>query len=680
MVTGHAHRQSSTVDSENGHTTGLNKKELSTSSPSDLEALSISMPPSLGGNGSTPTLNNGERDEFPATDAKEDQEEDVGLAHTQTSTPQLFLQPLSRRKSSIPHPPASPTFPPMLNGQAHQTPTWHPRSSLAEQGHSSGTISPASRSTTPALAAAAAHQQSHHLHYEYQESPRSPLAWRQTFGEAVRLNTGGGRAVSPALPHTPTPAPAPEGRSSRSSRQGSVNTRPAEGYFAFTGGGLSREGSLVGMGDDEAGPVLSPGKVANRMDHASTPVGCEGTDRVVVAFGPVPTRDVASSGGAADISGAVSPGRHGRAADPGRVWKEESKLHGLGFDTRLSRLASPSPFESVSLNSSESERSDHEQEQHDGQGQLSPLPPSSARSRSFNTRSSLGSLNAAEHEPTTPRQRQPSSRRVSAASLSTTTSPQRGIMKSPGPPRWVSAGGGLWGTIETENTTRETSMSPRRRENGTRSPLHGSVEGANDDDARSMTGTMKSVPLSRDASTSSRRASAASVVPAASNGASPTVVTTPRLQAPPAVPHDLDPALLVKLSKAGASSMALWAAKGDPAAATAARIAGDGSKKKRLSMRTSGDSVRASMASERTAVSMPGTPPMSSDTGGGGGANQRVSGPTYPAFGPSKLDQVRSQTRMVHLPPKSKEEDAVHLERWKEMMEQSRLAGKLGAV
>lgn len=40
------------------------------------------------------------------------------------------------------------------------------------------------------------------------------------------------------------------------------------------------------------------------------------------------------------------------------------------------------------------------------------------------------------------------------------------------------------------------------------------------------------------------------------------------------------------------------------------------------------------------------------------------------------MDQVRSRTRMVHLPPKDKEEDEAHLERWKHMMEESRLSGE----
>lgn len=35
---------------------------------------------------------------------------------------------------------------------------------------------------------------------------------------------------------------------------------------------------------------------------------------------------------------------------------------------------------------------------------------------------------------------------------------------------------------------------------------------------------------------------------------------------------------------------------------------------------------------------------------------------------------------MVHLPPKSREEDAEHLERWKALMEESRMAGSSDIV
>jgi hypothetical protein len=35
---------------------------------------------------------------------------------------------------------------------------------------------------------------------------------------------------------------------------------------------------------------------------------------------------------------------------------------------------------------------------------------------------------------------------------------------------------------------------------------------------------------------------------------------------------------------------------------------------------------------------------------------------------------------MVHLPPKDKEEDQAHLERWKNMMEESRSAGTFERV
>ncbi|KAJ9127689.1 hypothetical protein QFC24_001099 [Naganishia onofrii] len=661
-----AQQQSSTLGLENGNKV-LDERAPSPSSP-NLKALHISIPPREAGSGSSLPMTDGERNEYRAAAGATEELGNQDADARSTSTPQLTVQPLNRRRSSIPHPPASPTFPPIINGHTHPTPTWLPRPSLVDPAG----ISPESSSTTPGIPATATHQQNH-LHYEYQESPRSPLAWRQTFGEAVRLNTGG--AISPALPHTPTPAPAPERRSS-SGRQGSVGAPTPEGYFAFA----SRSGSIasvgVGPGSGMQGSLsdpsaYSPRVAANGVDTAVASPGLE-RNKIAVAFGPVPTRSVADFNDVAD-RGAVSPWHLERKADNEPAWGEEEKqLHGLGFETPIShsRSASPLPFESVSLNSSESERSDHEQEQGEGQqGQLSPLPPSSARSKSFNTRSSLGSTGALEQEPTTPRQRQSSSRRVSASSLSATSTSQRSFTKSPGSRR-VSAAGGLWGNIEMEETPRETSMSPRRREDGTRSPLGGSVDGKNVD-AVSSSGTMQSVPLSREPSTSSRRPSESVVH--VGDGTTPVIETTPRLQAPPAIPHDLDPAILAKLSRSGASSMALWAEKGDPVATTAARIAGEGSTKNRLSMRMSRESVRASMSAETAAVSAPSTISMSSDTAGGG--QERVA-QTHHSFGPSKLDQVRSQTRMVHLPPKSREEDAVHLERWKEMMEHSRAAGE----
>ncbi|KAJ9097223.1 hypothetical protein QFC21_004892 [Naganishia friedmannii] len=657
-----AQQQSNTSESQKGDKV-LDGRQPSPS-PSDLKALNISIPPRRKSSGSSSPVTSGERDEHRVADraAEVGKPEDVDETDARTAIPQLSVrseQRLARRTSSIPYPPASPTFPPIINGHAHPTPSWLPRPSLAEPGVSSSTIiSPASRSTTPSLATAP-HQQTH-LHYEYQESPRSPLAWRQTFGEAVRLNTGG--AVSPALPYTPIPAPAPE-RTSPSSRQGSVGA-PPEGYFTFA----SRSGSVAGL--DEQGQAFSPGNAVANDDGAAFPSG-GWKERIAVTFGPIPIRNAADST-FRDSSGAVSPSQLEREAGTELVREDAEQLRGLGFDTPISysRPASPSPFESVSLHSSGSERPDDEEEQDEGQGQLSPLPPSSVRSKSFSTRSSLGSTNAAGLEPTTPRQRQPSSRRVSASSLTTTTTHQRSITKSPGSRR-VSAGGGLWGDVETENVTRESSMSPRRRDDGVRSPLPAFGDGIAHD-AASSSSTMTSIPLSRAPSTtSSRRPSGASVV-RVGNGSTPTAPTTPRLQAPPAIPHDLDRGILAKLSRPGASSMALWAEKGDPVAVTVARVAEEESRKKRLSLRTSADSVsRVSMSGE--AMGAPtSTPSMTSSDAAGG--QQRVVGSTHPSSGPSKLDQVRSQTRMVHLPPKSREEDAVHLERWKEMMEQSRVA------
>ena len=63
-----------------------------------------------------------------------------------------------------------------------------------------------------------------------------------------------------------------------------------------------------------------------------------------------------------------------------------------------------------------------------------------------------------------------------------------------------------------------------------------------------------------------------------------------------------------------------------------------------------------------------------------GGSNRTRTKGSGSAAREGMMDQVRSRTRMVHLPPKDKEEDEAHLERWKHMMEESRLSGEFAEL
>ncbi|KAJ9102642.1 hypothetical protein QFC19_004751 [Naganishia cerealis] len=689
---GRAHASSEPGDGESSDTS---EKQRS------LKALQISIPSRTG------LPSNGEEDRHQADqDAAGEQEREADgdeQSDTAASTrsQQLSVRPLARRKSSVPHPPASPTFLPFINnGDTHPSPSWIPQSdrlSITDpapttSSYSPGMMSPVPRSATPG--ALVLHQ--NHLHYEYEESPRSPLAWRQTFEDAVRVNSVGagvsriGGAVSPALSYPPTPAPVPVERRDSNRHDGT----PSEGYFAYA----SRSGSITADGMQQqqqpSSNPASPGSVAVNGDALASPSAGWEKNRIAVAFGPVPIPGTENFHGMeADQAGMSYATQCDPRMNAERMRDEGKQLHGLGFDSPVSRsrLASPSPFESVSLNSSGgSDRSDHDNDDDDKQAQshLSPLQSPFIRNRQFNTRSTSGGASTAELDLTTRQQDQPSSlsspRRVSSSFVAMTSHPERGFTtRSPGSRR-VSAGGGLWGDVETESITRDASSSSRHRENRPRSPLVGHVNRSNDDVAQTTTTTMKSAPLSRDGSTSSRRQSAAPPSglvagdTTAGDGATPSVQPTPRLQAPPAIPHGLDHALLAKLNRPGASSLA-WAESGDPFAPSKAtmnqsHVGGEGLLKKRMSIQTSVDSVR---------------PSVSIETGGGGGpaatrtpslqldhaATPQASGLSHHlSAGPSKLDQVRSQTRMVHLPPKSREEDAAHLERWKMMMEHSRAA------
>lgn len=461
----------------------------------------------------------------------------------------------SNKRPSIAHPPVSPTFLPQPNASwtAHRTAS--PNGAFSLSPVASPTPGREFFGQNPFAPA-----------YEYTESPRSPLNWRQTFEDAVRASSG---AASPVgMVHTPTPAPV-----GYESRQGSVG----EGYFAVRAG-------------TEAGGML---KVQGSVNGVRVGDG-EQTKRIADAFGQ--DGEPADEGGASsNVNGRLRQTSNG----------ESQALHGLGLGTPLrpSPSGSTDHFESVPLDNS---TSDHD---NSPKTELPPLP-SSARSRSF-TRSSLGTPDQA------------ASRRVSVSSVASQGQGQRSAPRSP-MPRKVSAG--LWGDVEKP-------VSPATS-NG-----------------MGKVGSTKSPSSLHASASSSRRPSVIT------DEVTPKVAPVPRL-APPAIPHDIDPALIAALSKPGASSLAL-AETGDPFTSRRPSATSASHKRRSIFGRASSDNTSAVTPTVQTPASN----------------FMHDQSPVAHTVGPSMLDQVRSQTRMVHLPPKSREEDQEHLERWKAMMEESRVAG-----
>ena len=120
--------------------------------------------------------------------------------------------------------------------------------------------------------------------------------------------------------------------------------------------------------------------------------------------------------------------------------------------------------------------------------------------------------------------------------------------------------------------------------------------------------------------------------------------TRPRIHAPPAIPHSLNPSVMAALTS---NQYPTQAASSSPQSTTL----------------PSKSSSSAFSLLKRNSLSLTGR---GAKAGSGKGKGN----------GSGTLDQVRSRTRMVHLPPKDKEEDEAHLESWKHMMEESRSAGK----
>lgn len=433
--------------------------------------------------------------------------------------------------------------------------------------------------------------------YDYDESPRSPLQWRQTFEDAVKASSSG--YLSPvvgSLSHTPTPVPAYEGR------------KDSDGYFA------SRRGSQVGS---ERRQSVASSRIQENDDGDISDVYDNTRDQSVKVSDRLRATSV--------YNGGLSSRNPLDSATEG--------LHGLGFGTPISISANNSAeaFESVSLNSDP-----NIQEVKDD---TPPSLPSSARSRSFASRLSLGNTaNGVQSES--------SSRRVSVSSVASTGS--RSVARSP-LPRKVSAG--LWGDVAT--------YSPSAEERRTSEPAHIRADAVNRVMKQGESSPVASKAELREPRSTSRRPSVVVDDP------TPKVAPTPRLQAPPAIPHDVDPVLIAALSKPGASSLAL-AETGDPfMAKTPSSTTASHKRKSIFGIRSSSDTMRSPITTEQSIVA-PGS-------SAGGSSHITLQ---YGA-GPSMLDQVRSQTRMMHLPPKSKEEDEQHLERWKMIMEESRLAGML---
>ncbi|KAG7562200.1 hypothetical protein FFLO_02385 [Filobasidium floriforme] len=126
----------------------------------------------------------------------------------------------------------------------------------------------------------------------------------------------------------------------------------------------------------------------------------------------------------------------------------------------------------------------------------------------------------------------------------------------------------------------------------------------------------------------------------ASTSPTPPTQPRPRIHAPPAIPHSLNPSVMAALTS-----------NQYPSTAT--------SSSPQLTALPSKSASGAFSLLKRNSLSLTGS--LRNANGGSGS-------------GSSGLDKVRSRTRMVHLPPKDKEEDQAHLERWKNMMEESRSA------
>jgi hypothetical protein len=406
----------------------------------------------------------------------------------------------------------------------------------------------------------------------------------------VRASSGGylSPVVNGSVAHTPTPAPASAG---------------LEGYF------VSRRGSQVDLERRESG--IDPKHENGDGDISVAKKDAKGRP-------PSVGRERASS-----YHNGTSPRKN-------TLDGVTQSVHGLGFGTPLNISASNSSdaFESVPLDSVPNLQDLKDED-------TPPSLPSSARSRSFGHRLSLG--NTANGRSSVS-----SSRRVSVSSVASNGSRSAG--RSP-LPRKVSAG--LWGDVGHDSAAVERK--------GSEPVLHLTIpdETENEGGGKSL---QNGGAESREPASSSRR-------PSIVDDPTPRVAPTPRLQAPPAIPHDVNPALIAALSKPGASSLAL-AETGDPfLARTPSSTTASHKRKSLFGLRTSSDFTRSPATTEQSVVT-----PASS-------AAHSAHGSGHHAGGRSMLDQVRSQTRMVHLPPKSREEDAEHLERWKALMEESRIAG-----
>lgn len=122
--------------------------------------------------------------------------------------------------------------------------------------------------------------------------------------------------------------------------------------------------------------------------------------------------------------------------------------------------------------------------------------------------------------------------------------------------------------------------------------------------------------------------------------------SVPRIHAPPAIPHSANPAVMAALTSNLHPSYS----------ASSSSLAAPSESKRTSFALLSGQALKDVFHTQINGL------------GKAKGKGKDL--------GPAKIEQVRSQTRMVHLPPKSKEEDEAHLENWKHMMEESKAAGK----
>lgn len=571
--------------------------------PTTARALHISIPERRGVTGpdALTTATAGEGQEIGvggdrSDDAVDVAEGDIGQMDSSETGPSRSPRTKSSdspEASSAAQLPASPEIIMPRSARAPST-RLQERSSLASPG-----LAAFPQSTSPSPGRESGGQNP--FSYDYVESPRSPLQWRQTFEEAVRASSSG--YLSPvvgSLSHTPTPAPA--------SYEGRKDSVGPDGYFT------SRRGSQVDL--ERRQSVTSPQHRENGREDSSVATGQAKID---------PSKGLGETRASSFYNGTSSSGNTLDGVTEG--------LHGLGFGTPINISASNSAdaFESVPLDGS----SDLQELKDDD---TPPSLPLSARSRSFAHRLSLGNTANGLQSGS-------SSRRVSVSSVASNTSKSAG--RSP-LPRKVSAG--LWGEVGTH--------SPAAEERRTNDPvLHLSIPANGTTKEGGDSSITKASGELREPASTSRRPSIIVDDP------TPKVTATPRLQAPPAIPHDVNPALMSALSKPGASSLAL-AETGDPFfVRTPSSTTASHKRKSIFGLRTSSDLARSPATTEQSIVT-----PASSVRHSPHGSAQHVTGR-------SMLDQVRSQTRMVHLPPKSREEDEEHLERWKSMMEESRAAG-----